>query len=182
MSELQNVQLMLEEAKRAANAGDLASAEARLQDAARIQEAELGPLHPELANTVNNLGIVAEMQGRVPDAETCYRRAVAITSASLPPDDPRVASSRKNLEDFAASAGCPSNLQPRRLRSSAPSTDRRWTRLSQRAKRKVLRTSRWRMSSCRLRRQCPIRGPSPIQQRTRLTERLAALLRRGDRF
>lgn len=107
MSELQNVQLMLEEAKRAANAGDLASAEARLQDAARIQEAELGPLHPELANTVNNLGIVAEMQGRVPDAETCYRRAVAITSASLPPDDPRVASSRKNLEDFCRERGLP---------------------------------------------------------------------------
>jgi DUF2914 family protein/tetratricopeptide repeat protein len=105
MSELHSVQHMLEEAKRAANAGELASADVLLQDAARIQEAELGPLHPELANTVNNLAIVAEMEGRLGDAETYYRRAVAIASASLPSDDPMVASSRKNLEDFCRERG-----------------------------------------------------------------------------
>src|SRR5262245_15762957 len=107
MAELQNVPHLLEDAKRAASAGDLASADALLQDAARIQEAELGPLHPELANTVNNLAIVAEMGGRLRDAETCYRRAVAIASASLPPGDPMVASSRKNLEDFCREHGLP---------------------------------------------------------------------------
>ncbi len=107
MSDLHNVQQMLEEAKRAAGAGELAAAVALLQDVARIQEAELGPLHPELANTINNLGVVAEMEGRFHDAETHYRRAVAITSASLPPDDPVVASSRKNLEDFCREHGLP---------------------------------------------------------------------------
>ncbi len=100
MSELQNVEHMLEEAKRAADAGDLRSADVLLQDVARIQETELGPLHPALANTVNNLAVVAEMEGRVPDAEAYYRRAVAIATASLPADDPIVVSSRKNLEDF----------------------------------------------------------------------------------
>lgn len=107
MTELQNVPHLLEDAKRAASAGDFASADALLQDAARIQEAELGPLHPELANTVNNLAIVAEMGGRLGDAEACYRRAVAIASASLAPDDPMVASSRKNLEDFCREHGIP---------------------------------------------------------------------------
>lgn len=107
MSELQNVHHILEEAKRAANAGELASADALLQDVARIQEAELGPLHPELANTLNNLAVVAEMDGRLGDAETYYRRAVAIASASLSPDDPMVASSRKNLEDFCRERGLP---------------------------------------------------------------------------
>ena len=107
MAELQNVPHLLEDAKRAASAGDLASADALLQDAARIQEAELGPLHPELANTVNNLAIVAEMEGRLHDAESCYRRAVGIASASLPSDDPMVASSRKNLEDFCREHGLP---------------------------------------------------------------------------
>jgi tetratricopeptide repeat protein/DUF2914 family protein len=107
MSELQSVQQLLEEAARAANAGELASAAILLQDAARIQEAELGPLHPELANTLNNLGIVAENQGQLSEAETYYRRAVAITSAILPPDDPMVASSRKNLEDFCRERGLP---------------------------------------------------------------------------
>lgn len=107
MSELQNVQHLLEEAKRAANAGELGSADVLLQEAGRIQEAELGPHHPELANTINNLAIVAEMEGRLGDAETYYRRAVAIASASLSPDDPMVASSRKNLEDFCRERGLP---------------------------------------------------------------------------
>ena len=98
---------MLDEAKRAADAGELASADVLLQDAARIQEAELGPFHPELANTVNNLAVVAEMEGRLSDAETYYRRAVAITSASLSPDDPIVASTRKHLEDFCRERGGP---------------------------------------------------------------------------
>jgi hypothetical protein len=110
MSELQNVQPLLEEARRAADAGDLASAAALLEDAARIQEAELGPLHPEVANTLNNLGIVAESQGQIGEAETYYRRAVAITSAALPPGDPMVASSRKNLEDFCRERGLPIEL------------------------------------------------------------------------
>lgn len=105
MSELQNVQHMLEEAKGAASAGDLALADALLQDVAGIQEAELGSLHPELANTINNLAIVAEMEGRLEDAESYYRRAAAITAASLPADDPIVASSRKHLEDFCREHG-----------------------------------------------------------------------------
>lgn len=107
MSELQSVLQLLAQAKRAADEGKLGSANELLLDAARIQEAELGPLHPELANTVNNLAVVAEMEGRLGDAETYYRRAVAIASASLPPDDPMVASSRKNLEDFCRERGLP---------------------------------------------------------------------------
>lgn len=107
MLEPQNVQHMLEEAKRAAEAGDLASADVLLRNVARIQELELGPAHPELANTMNNLAVVAEMEGRLGDAETYYRRSVAIASASLPPDDPGVASSRKNLEDFCRERGLP---------------------------------------------------------------------------
>ena len=91
MSELQNVQHLLEEAKRAADAGDLAAADALLRNAARIQESELGPLHPELANTVNNLAMVAEMSGRLPDAEAYYRRASPSRRRRLRPDDPVLA-------------------------------------------------------------------------------------------
>ena len=107
MTELQKIQPLLEQAKRAADAGNLALADALLQDVARIQESELGPSHPELANTVNNLAVVAEMEGRLRDAETYYRRAVAMASAALPPDDPMVASSRKNLEEFCRERGVP---------------------------------------------------------------------------
>ena len=86
---------------------DLALADELLRGAARIQEAELGPLHPDLANTLNNLAIVAEKTGRLDDAETFYRRAVAIASASLPADHPMIAASRENLEDFCRAHGLP---------------------------------------------------------------------------
>ena len=107
MSELRDAGRMLEAAEQAAIAGDLASADELLRAAARIQEAELGPLHPDLANTLNNLAIVAEKTGRLGDAETFYRRAAAIASASLPADHPMVADSRKNLEDFCRARGLP---------------------------------------------------------------------------
>src|ERR1041385_8674066 len=100
MSALPDLRDMLARAEMAATSGDLASADELLRAAARIQEAELGPLHPDLANTLNNLGIVAEKTGRLGDAETFYRRAAAIASVSLPADHPMVAESRQNLADF----------------------------------------------------------------------------------
>jgi len=100
MPELRNTQSMLEEAEHAARAGDFASADRLLRTIARIQEAELGPVHPELANTLNNLAIVAERGGRPNDAEKFYRKSAAIASASLPADHPMVVTSRQNLEAF----------------------------------------------------------------------------------
>lgn len=105
MAELQDAQRMLEQAEQAALDGDLSSADELLRQAARIQEAELGPLHPDLANTLNNLAIVAEKTGRLADAETFYRRAAAIAAAALPPDHPMVAASRQNLDDFCYARG-----------------------------------------------------------------------------
>jgi hypothetical protein len=107
MAEMRNAQEMLDQAEGAAIAGDLASADRLLRDAARIQEAALGPLHPDLAKTLNNLGIIAERTGRPGDAEAFYRRAAAIASASLPSGDPMVADTRKTLEDFCRERGLP---------------------------------------------------------------------------
>jgi hypothetical protein len=105
MLEPQNTRDILAQAERAASTGDFVAAEELLRDAARRQEAELGPLHPDLANTLNNLAVAAEKSARLDDAETFYRRAVAIASASLQPDDPMVAASRQNLEDFCRAYG-----------------------------------------------------------------------------
>ena len=107
MTELLDTGRMLELAEQAAIAGDLESADELLRSAARIQEAELGALHPDLANTLNNLAIVAEKRGRLSDAETFYRRAVAIATASLPVGHPMIAASRENLEAFCRARGVP---------------------------------------------------------------------------
>jgi hypothetical protein len=109
MSEDQNARQMLDRAERAASAGDLAAADELLRRAARIQEEELGPLHPDLANTLNNLAIVAENTGRESEAETLYRRAAAIAAAALPSDHPMVVASRQNLEDFCRARGLSSD-------------------------------------------------------------------------
>jgi hypothetical protein len=126
MSVPRNVRNMLEEAERAASTGDLVSAEALLGDAAQLQQTQLGPFHPDLANTLNNLAVIAEKAGRPRDAETFYRRAVAIASRSLPPDDPMVAASRQNLEDFCHAHGLPiekpADIAPGGSESPAPPT------------------------------------------------------------
>src|SRR5262249_46089090 len=54
-----------------------------------------------------NLAVVVEKAGRPHDAERSYRRAVEIATASLPADDPMVAASRQNLEDFCHAHGLP---------------------------------------------------------------------------
>ena len=112
-------------AEQAAAAGDYASAERLLREAADLQEASLGPLHPDLANTLNNLGVVCEITDKPDDAERCFRRAYEIAIAVLEPDHPFVATSRKNLEDFCAARGNRGGRHRRRrprhqLRSRSP--------------------------------------------------------------
>jgi len=88
-------------------AGDFASADELLRSAARAQEQELGPLHPDLANTLNNLAVVVEKTGSSSEAEALYRRAATIAAEALPSDHPMVQASRQNLEDFCRARGLP---------------------------------------------------------------------------
>ena len=96
---------VIQAAEKAAEAGNYASAEKLLREAARLQEASLGPRHPDLANTLNNLGIVCEVTGKPDDAEQYFRRAVSIARTSLAADHPFVATSQKNLRDFCEARG-----------------------------------------------------------------------------
>jgi hypothetical protein len=105
MPETRELRSVVDAAEQAAAAGDYASAEQLLREAALLQEASLGPLHPDLANTLNNLGVVCEITEKPVDAEHYLRRACAIATAVLEPDHPFVATSRKNLEDFCKALG-----------------------------------------------------------------------------
>jgi hypothetical protein len=102
VNDTRDPQSVVDAAEQAAAAGDYASAERLLREAAVLQEASLGSRHPDLANTLNNLGIVCEITKKPADAEAYFRKACAIATATLAPDHPFVAMSRKNLEDFCA--------------------------------------------------------------------------------
>ena len=112
MAEPREAHSIIENAEQAATAGNYASAEDLLRQAAALQEQTLGPKHPDLANTLNNLGIVCERTDNPIDAEHYFRRAHAIATATLAPDHPFVATSRKNLHDFCAARGRPVELPP----------------------------------------------------------------------
>ena len=72
---------IIESAEQAAAAGNYASAEHFLREAAALQEQTLGRHHPDLANTLNNLGVVCEM--------TTIRSTRSTTSAGRTPSRPR---------------------------------------------------------------------------------------------
>jgi hypothetical protein len=120
MSDSVDVRLVIEEAERAAAAGDFRTAELFLRDAAARQEESLGPFHPDIANTLNNLAVVYETLQQPSRAERCYRRAYAIALAALEPNHPFVAISEKNYRDFCNSRGIP--FEPPRALSPVEST------------------------------------------------------------
>ena len=112
MPEPREAQSIIENAEQAVAAGNYSSAEELLREAAALQEQTLGPHHPDLANTLNNLGVVCEKADNPIDAEHYFRRAYRIASATLASDHPFVVTSRKNLHDFCAARGRPAELRP----------------------------------------------------------------------
>jgi len=63
-----------------------------------IQKA-LGPDHPQVATSLNNLAALYNVQGRYFESEPLFKRALAIRAKVLGPDHPQVATS---LENYAA--------------------------------------------------------------------------------
>ena len=75
-------------------------AEAEVQLKAALQEAEsFEPDDPRLAQSLNNLGLLYEAQGKYAEAEPLYQRALGIWEKALGPDHPNAATS---LENYAA--------------------------------------------------------------------------------
>lgn len=94
-------------AARAASEDDVPRAATLLRQVVELQTSTLGPDHPDVATTLNNLALMLEKLGRVKEAGQCYRRAHAIAAAALGPDDPVVQVSRANLDAFRATYAQP---------------------------------------------------------------------------
>src|SRR5262245_43435056 len=99
------VEPILASAHRAASSGDYSLAESLLREVARLQADRLGPQHPDLASTFNNLGVVCERANNLLDAGKFYRQALSIASACLDADDSLVITSRNNFNEFHRALG-----------------------------------------------------------------------------
>lgn len=118
MNNSEQIREVVAAAELAAGAGDYRLAERHLRNVVAMQEAAYGPAHPDLANTLNNLGVACERLGKLDDAEAAYRRACAVALQAFPAGDPVVVRSAENLRDFCAARGRP--LDPHELAEPAP--------------------------------------------------------------
>ena len=62
-----------------------------------IREKALGPDHPDVAISLNNLAALYDTQGDYAKAEPLYERSLAVLEKALGPDHPSVATSLENL-------------------------------------------------------------------------------------
>ncbi len=76
---------------------DLAGAKQADERALEIDEARLGPDHPNVATDLSNLGVVLHDQGDLAGARQAHERALEIDEAHLGPDHPSVATNLSNL-------------------------------------------------------------------------------------
>ena len=71
--------------------------EQRLKRSLAIDEKALGPDHPNVATTLNNLGLLYSDQARYDEAEPLLKRSLSIREKTLGPDHPNVAKTLNSL-------------------------------------------------------------------------------------
>ena len=76
--------------------GKGAEAEQFYRRALSIKEKVLGPEHPDVAMTLNNLAVLCKANENYAEAEALYARSLAIFEQALGPQHPKVITCRKN--------------------------------------------------------------------------------------
>jgi len=73
--------------------------------ALEVAEKAVGPDHPDVATSLNNLALLYETQGAYAKAEPLYTRSLAIRKNALGSDHPDVAQSLNNLAGLYRATG-----------------------------------------------------------------------------
>ena len=89
----------------ASQIGKLNEAEQRLRQGLELRRLALSPDHPDIGESLHNLGGLALKRARLQEAETLERQAGAIWEHSLGPDHPRLALVLGNLGNIAQKRG-----------------------------------------------------------------------------
>ena len=74
-----------------------AEAEPLYRRSLKIREQQLGPEHPDVAQSLNNLAELLRSQGKSAEAEPLFRRSLAIFENALGPEHPTTQTVRENL-------------------------------------------------------------------------------------
>ena len=99
--------------------GRYAEAENPLLQSLQIREKVLGPEHPDVATSMNNLAELYRSQGKYSEADLLYKRSLAIWEKVLGPKHPDVATSLNNLAELYRCRGKYSKAEPLYKRSLA---------------------------------------------------------------
>jgi tetratricopeptide (TPR) repeat protein len=75
------------------------------QKALQVAEQNVGPDHPDVATSLNNLALLYDTQGDYAKAEPLYKRSLAILEKALGPDHPVVATSLENIAELYRKTG-----------------------------------------------------------------------------
>ena len=99
--------------------GRYAEAIPRARETLAIREKALGPEHPDVAQSLNNLAGLYRAQGQYAPAEPLYRRALAIWEKALGPEHPDVATSLNHLAGLYEHQGQYAQAEPLSRRALA---------------------------------------------------------------
>ncbi len=94
------------------DAGDYRDAEGPYTQALALRENALGPEHPDVAESLNNLAELYRAQGRYAEAELLYERALAIDEKALGPEHPALATDLNNLAGLYHAQGRYAKAEP----------------------------------------------------------------------
>ena len=100
--------------------------------ALEVAETNVGPNHPDVGTSLNNLALLYKTQGHYAQAEPLYKRSLAIHEKALGPDHPSVATSLNNLATYSRGSRprrpqcselyCSETKRSARSRSNCPRT------------------------------------------------------------
>jgi tetratricopeptide (TPR) repeat protein len=92
--------------------GDYTDAQPAYERALPLSERLLGPEHPNVALSLNNLALLYDDQGRYAAAEPLHQRALALRERGLGPEHPDVAQSLNNLAALYQAQGRYETAEP----------------------------------------------------------------------
>jgi CHAT domain-containing protein/Tfp pilus assembly protein PilF len=118
-AELEEAERLMQQAFELYQQGKYAEAIPLAQRSLAIREKVLGPEHPDVATSLNNLALLYSDRGNYAEAEPLYQRSLTIREKALGPEHPSVATSLNNLAGLYRQMGNYAEAEPLYQRSLA---------------------------------------------------------------